>query len=66
MTEKAASTIPIDNFDSTKDDFDDWIERFENAVKLACNPQTEARKSALYLQWLVLKLDAAARQRVAC
>ena len=61
MTEKAASTIPIDDFDSTKDDFDDWIERFEAAVRLACKPQTDARRNALYLEWLSLKLDAAAR-----
>ena len=59
--EKAASSIPILDFVSSKDDFDDWIERFEVAVNLACTPQTAARKRELYLQWLPLKLDATAR-----
>ena len=61
MTERAASTIPIDKFDSAKDDFDDWIERFEASVALATNAQTTARKNELYLSWLTLWLDEPAR-----
>ena len=61
MTERAASSIPIEIFDSAKDDFDDWIERFESAVALATNAQSADRKNILYLTWLPLKLDPAAR-----
>ena len=58
--EKSASSIPIDEYKSNTDDFDEWIERFEIAVRLATNPQTANRENALMLQWLRLKLDPAA------
>ena len=59
--EKAASSISVKDFDSNTDDFDEWIELFEDSVVLATNPQTLARRHELYLQWLKQKLDAPAR-----
>ena len=56
-SERAASSLPIENYKSNVDDFDAWIERFESAVALATNPATEARKEELCLKWLPLKLD---------
>ena len=61
MTEKAPSQLPIDKFVSGTDDIDDWIERFETAVKLATNAQTDQRRNELYLQWLPLWIDEPAR-----
>ena len=59
--ERAASSIPIENFRSGTDDFDSWIERFESAVVLATNASTQGRKQELCLRWLPLKLDDEAR-----
>ena len=59
--ERAAHSIPITEFISGKDDFDEWVDLFQDAVKLATNAQNEARKHALYLEWLPLKLDDEAR-----
>ena len=59
--EKAASGISIADFNSNKDDFDEWIELFEASVELATNPQTNDRKHALFLKWLTIKLDPPAR-----
>ena len=59
--EKAASSISVKDFDSNTDDFDEWIELFEDSVVLATNPQTTARRHELYLKWLKQKLDAPAR-----
>ena len=56
-SERAASSLPIENYKSNVDDFDAWIEKFESAVALATNPATEARKEELCLKWLPLKLD---------
>ena len=61
MTEKAPSQLPLDKFVSGTDDFDEWIERFETSVALATNAQSEARRNALYLQWLPLWIDEPAR-----
>ena len=35
---KGTSEIGIDKFKSGVDDFDEWIEQFETAVKLATRP----------------------------
>ena len=59
--EKAASGISIADFNSSKDDFDEWIELFEASVELATTPQTNDRKHALFLKWLTIKLDPPAR-----
>ena len=47
--EKAASSISVKDFDSNTDDFDEWIELFEESVVLATNPQTMARRHELFL-----------------
>lgn len=54
MTERATSSIGCDKFDNELDDFEDWVELFEKAVKLATNG-TDLPK--LYKEWLPLKLD---------
>ena len=61
MTEKAPNQLPLDKFESGKDDIDDWIERFEKAVRLATNAQSAARRNKLYLEWLPLWIDEPAR-----
>ena len=58
--ERGASAIPVGEFRFGVDDFGDWISKFERAVTLATNPQSDARKQALCLAWLPLKLDAEA------
>ena len=59
--ERGASSIPCPDYDSSKHDFDTWIEKFENAVNVATNATTQARKHELYFMWLPLKLDDEAR-----
>ena len=59
--ERGASSIPCNDFQSGKDDFESWIEKFQSAVNVATNAATDARKHALYLLWLPLKLDEEAR-----
>ena len=60
-TEKATHSIPVADFQSDVDSFDDWIRRFEGAVVLATNAP-EDRKETLYKKWLGLKLDTKARE----
>ena len=60
VRERGASSIPCNDFQSGKDDFESWIERFQAAVDVATNA-TADRKHAVYLQWLPLKLDDEAR-----
>ena len=60
MAEKATSTIPIEKFKSGKDDFDEWVTLFEQAVLLATNAPA-ARHAALFLAWLPLSLDSSAK-----
>ena len=55
--ERGASSIPCPDYNSNEDDFDTWILHFENAVNVATNAQTDARKQELYKMWLPLKLD---------
>ena len=59
--ERGASSIPCNDFQSGKEDFASWIEKFQSAVNVATNASTDARKHALYLLWLPLKLDEEAR-----
>ena len=59
--ERGTSSIPCLDYDSSKDDFETWIEKFEYAVNVATNAPTLARRHQLYLQWLPLKLDNEAR-----
>ena len=58
--EKAASSINIKDFKADTDDFEEWVELFEKAVKLATNVRDEATLHYLYIEWLPLKLDSAA------
>ena len=60
-TEKAAHSIPVENFRSEQDSFDDWIKLFEDAVSLATNAPDD-RKELLYKKWLPLKLDNRSRE----
>lgn len=60
MAERATSTIPIDKFKSATDDFEEWIQLFEQAVVLATNAPA-ARQPALFRSWLGLSLDPAAK-----
>ena len=59
-TEKAAHSIPVDNFRSDQDSFDDWVKLFEDAVALATNA-AEDREEPLCKRWLPLKLDERSR-----
>ena len=60
MEEKAATSIPVEQFQTGKD-FDEWIEMFESAVVVATKVTDPARKLVLYKIWLPLKLDEQAR-----
>ena len=60
-TERAAHSIPVDNFRSEQNSFDDWIKLFEDAVALATNAPDD-RKEPLYKKWLPLKLDDRSRE----
>ena len=59
--ERGASSIPCPDYNSNEDNFDVWILTFENAVNVATNAQTAARKQELYKMWLPLKLDKEAQ-----
>ena len=56
---RGTSSIGVQNY-KTGQDFEEYVELFENGVKLATNAQTQAEQDVLNLQWLPLKLDAAA------
>ena len=60
-TERATHSIPITDFQSDVDSFDNWIKRFEDAVVLSTNAPDD-RKETLYKRWLPLKLDTKARE----
>ena len=55
---RGASSINCRDFDSKKDDFGRWIQKFEKAVKLATNARDgDDQLHFLYKEWLSLKLD---------
>ena len=58
--EKATSSISVNRFKSGVDDFEDWVDLFEKAVKLATNARDGKQLAYLYKEWLPLKLDAPA------
>ena len=58
--EKAASSINCRDFDSSTNDFDRWVKKFEKAVKLATNVRDDDVLYDLYKDWLPLKLDDSA------
>ena len=53
---------PVETFDPTKDDFEDWVLLFERAVKVTSRNRDDAVLNELYLDWLPLQLNASARQ----
>jgi hypothetical protein len=54
-------SIPVEKFHYGGDeDFDDWIQSFENACIMAIHPESPDAKLRLYLEWLPLKLDTQA------
>ena len=57
--QKPASSINCKDFDSTKNDFEIWVKKFEKAVKLATNVRDDNAQELHYLfkEWLPLKLD---------
>ena len=61
MADKPAYSLPVSSFRSDQDDFDAWIELFEDAVKVAHPSADAAAIQALNLKWLPLKLDDDAR-----
>ena len=55
--EKAASSINCKDFCSNVDHFEQWVTKFERAVKLATNVREDTQLFYLYKEWLPLKLD---------
>ena len=60
-TDKATSTIPVETFRTSHDDFDEWILLFEQAVVLGTGVTDADRKVELWKSWLPYKLDDEAR-----
>ena len=60
MAARGFSDIGCDKFKSGVDDFDEWVELFEKAVKLATKQSGDELKTSK-LDWLPLKLDRTAR-----
>ena len=60
MGERATHSIPVTEFASDRESFDDWIALFEDAVVLATNAPAD-RKEELFRKWLPLKLDTRSR-----
>ena len=60
-TERATSSIAVDSFRSSEDDFGEWITLFEDSVVLATGVTDNDRKKALLLKWLPFKLDDQAK-----
>ena len=58
--ERAASSINCKDFCSDSDDFEQWVDKFERAVKLATNVRDDTQLYYLYKEWLPLKLDESA------
>ena len=59
--ERATSSIPVETFNSDRDDFTEWVGLFEDAVRLATGATEARRLLVLFRQWLPIKLDARAR-----
>ena len=61
--ERTPSEIPIEKFEygSVNADFAEWVDRFEVAVRTATNAVGQARLEELFLQWVSLKMNEAAR-----
>ena len=58
---RQSHSIPVDKFHyEGNEDFDEWIQSFEDACMVANHPDGVDAKNKLYLQWLPLKLDSQA------
>ena len=57
VEQRPAHSLAIKDFDSHKDEFECWINRFESSVALAHNATEAESLKALYSRWLPLKLD---------
>ena len=55
--EETTSHISIKDYNSQKDDFEKWVKRFENAVRLSTRDREEASLHLRFKDWLPLKLD---------
>ena len=60
MAARGFSDIGCDKFKSGVDDFDEWVELFEKAVKLATKQSGNELKTSK-LDWLPLELNRTAR-----
>ena len=59
--EKVATSIPIEEYDPEKHDFDEYFDLVENAVGLATNTKDD-RRDELTVQWVPLKLNERTRK----
>ena len=61
--ERTPSEIPVEKFEygSVNADFAEWVNLFEVAVRTATNAVGQARQEELFLQWVSLKMNEAAR-----
>ena len=53
--------LGIENFSSEKDDFESWVELFEQAIKLRNPAASDAKFKELCTTWIQLKLDTTSR-----
>ena len=54
--DKLTSSLPVEPFDSTVDDFEEWVEEFEAALTVATGV-TDQNRLAMCVLWLKVKLD---------
>ena len=57
--ERVSGELPVDKFPygTAEADWEQWLGRFERAVKVATNATTQSRLEELYLMWIPLKLN---------
>ena len=60
-TEKVATSIPIEEYDPERHDFDEYFDLLGNAVGVATNTKG-ARRDELTVQWVPLKLNGRTRK----
>ena len=56
-----AHSLPVDKFQYDHDDFDEWVDLFEDAVGLAHGVGAGPARNQLCIRWLPLKLDKTTR-----
>ena len=61
MGDRPPHSIPVEKFHYGGDeDFEEWIQTFEDACIAANHPADETAKHRIFLEWLPLKLDGQA------